>query len=206
VHWHGIELESYFDGVPGFSGSPGRLSPAIMPGESFEARFTPPRAGTFIYHSHADELRQQMAGLTGALLVVDDPASYDPTHDIVVLVSTPRHIADDDRVLINGAFSPPKREMRVGDRYRFRLINVHVSRPNMRIGLLHGDAPLIWRAIAKDGRELPSDQAIEQASQQQVGNGETYDFEFIPTAPGDHLVEVRGAGGRLLATMPVHVN
>jgi FtsP/CotA-like multicopper oxidase with cupredoxin domain len=206
VHWHGIELESYFDGVPGFSGSPGRLSPAIMPGESFEARFTPPRSGTFIYHSHADELRQQMAGLTGALLVVDDAASYDPTHDIVVLVSTPRHIADDDKVLINGVFSPPTLDMRVADRYRFRLINVHVSRPSMRISLLHDDGPLIWRAIAKDGRDLPSDQAIEQASQQQVGNGETYDFEFIPSMRGDHLLEVRGAGGRLLATMPVHVN
>ncbi|HET9276408.1 MAG TPA: multicopper oxidase domain-containing protein, partial [Gemmatimonadales bacterium] len=51
VHWHGIELESYFDGVPGFSGSGARLSPLIAPADSFVARFTPPRAGTFMYHS-----------------------------------------------------------------------------------------------------------------------------------------------------------
>ena len=32
-------------------------------GDSFVVRFTPPRAGTFIYHTHADESRQQHAGL-----------------------------------------------------------------------------------------------------------------------------------------------
>jgi manganese oxidase len=206
VHWHGIELESYFDGVPGFSGAPTRLTPAIMPGQSFDARFTPPRAGTFIYHSHADELRQQQAGLTGALLVVDDAASYDPSHDIVVLVSAPRRLADDDKVLINGAFSPPTREMRVGDRYRFRLINVHVSRPSMRIGLIRDGAPLTWRALAKDGMDLPLDQATEQPSRQQVGNGETFDFEFAPTVRGDHLIEVTSVTDVFLARMTIHVN
>ena len=65
VHWHGIELESYFDGVAGFSGNASRASPIIAPADSFEARFTPPRAGTFIYHTHIDELRQQPAGMAG---------------------------------------------------------------------------------------------------------------------------------------------
>ena len=32
VHWHGIELESYYDGVAGFAGSAGRIAPAIEPG------------------------------------------------------------------------------------------------------------------------------------------------------------------------------
>src|SRR4029078_8994751 len=45
IHWHGIELESYFDGVAGFSGIEKRLAPVIAPRDSFEARFTPPRAG-----------------------------------------------------------------------------------------------------------------------------------------------------------------
>jgi manganese oxidase len=58
VHWHGIELESYYDGVAGFSGKGNRITPAIPPGGSFEARFTPPRSGTFIYHTHIDEVRQ----------------------------------------------------------------------------------------------------------------------------------------------------
>ena len=41
VHWHGIELESYYDGVAGFAGEGKRIAPAIPPGGSFEARFTP---------------------------------------------------------------------------------------------------------------------------------------------------------------------
>jgi FtsP/CotA-like multicopper oxidase with cupredoxin domain len=45
VHWHGIELESYYDGVAGFAGSADRLAPAIPTGGTFEARFTPPMAG-----------------------------------------------------------------------------------------------------------------------------------------------------------------
>src|SRR5580765_2524826 len=58
VHWHGIEVEdSYMDGVPDFSGS--------------EKHVTPPRAGTFMYHAHVDELREQMGGLEGALIVRD---------------------------------------------------------------------------------------------------------------------------------------
>ena len=65
VHWHGIELESYFDGVPDFAGMGRRLAPSIAPRDSFEARFTPPRSGTFMYHPHADEVRQQQAGHVG---------------------------------------------------------------------------------------------------------------------------------------------
>jgi FtsP/CotA-like multicopper oxidase with cupredoxin domain len=66
VHWHGIELESFHDGVAGYGGYGARISPLIAPGDSFIARMTPPRAGTFIYHTHVDELRQQRGGLYGA--------------------------------------------------------------------------------------------------------------------------------------------
>src|SRR5207249_1242876 len=43
VHWHGIELESYPDGVPGWSGSGKEILPSIAPGDSITVRFTPPR-------------------------------------------------------------------------------------------------------------------------------------------------------------------
>ncbi len=45
VHWHGIELESYPDGVPDWSGTDDRRLRAIAPGDSFTAEFTPPRLG-----------------------------------------------------------------------------------------------------------------------------------------------------------------
>ncbi|MGI8498113.1 MAG: multicopper oxidase domain-containing protein, partial [Gemmatimonadaceae bacterium] len=54
VHWHGIELESFYDGVAGWSGAGSRVAPMIAPRDSFIVRFTPPRAGTFIYHTHLD--------------------------------------------------------------------------------------------------------------------------------------------------------
>ena len=205
VHWHGIELESYFDGVAGFSGSPGRISPAIAPRDSFEARFTPPRAGTFIYHPHADEVRQQQAGLSGAIVVVDAPDAYDPTHDIVLLVSTPRFRADAGVVLLNGTSTPPPREMRVGERYRIRFINIHTFRPSM-IARLQRDSTLVhWRAIAKDGRDLPADQATVRPAVFQSGNGETYDFELVPDAPGDLRFTLSAAAGQLLVSQVIHV-
>ena len=81
-------------------------------------------------------------------------------------------------------------------------INVHVSRPNIRISMVRDREVLKWRALAKDGMELPPDQTTERPSDQQVGNGETYDFEFVPTAAGENLIEVRSGVGVFLASMP----
>jgi FtsP/CotA-like multicopper oxidase with cupredoxin domain len=71
VHWHGLEVPSYYDGVAGWSGAAVRLAPVIVPGDSFVAAFTPTRTGTFIYHAHSNENFQISLGLYGALLVVD---------------------------------------------------------------------------------------------------------------------------------------
>jgi hypothetical protein len=98
----------------GYSGTGKRITPAILPGASFEARFTPPRSGTFIYRTHIDEVRQQRAGLSGALLVLDDPKSYDPEYDVVLLITVPRKRADANVVLLNGSSTPAPRVMRAG--------------------------------------------------------------------------------------------
>src|SRR5207244_9026229 len=86
VHWHGMEIESYPDGVAGWSGAPGRIAPAIQPNDSFIAEFTPPRAGTFIYHSHINELMQTNSGMYGALIVIDSIHAFDPGIDKIILV------------------------------------------------------------------------------------------------------------------------
>jgi len=41
----------------------------VQPGETFTYRFTPPDAGTFWYHPHANETEQLEKGLYGALIV-----------------------------------------------------------------------------------------------------------------------------------------
>ena len=38
VHWHGLELDSYYDGVAGWSGIGTTVAPIIAPGDSFIAR------------------------------------------------------------------------------------------------------------------------------------------------------------------------
>jgi manganese oxidase len=206
VHWHGIELDSYFDGVADFSGHPGRVSPAIAPRDSFVARFTPPRSGTFMYHPHADELRQQMAGLSGAIVVVDDPAKFDAERDLVFLMSTPRRIADrPTAIFLNGSMTPAPRELRVGERYRLRIINLHTARPGMIAHVLRDTLPVQWRAVAKDGMDLPPDQVTLGPARQQLGNGEAYDFELVPDAPGELRFLVTTGAGIPLATMMLRV-
>ena len=205
VHWHGIELESYYDGVAGFAGAATHIAPAIAPRDSFEARFTPPRSGTFIYHPHADELRQQTAGLSGALVVVDDPATFNAANDIVVLLSVPRLEADSRVILLNGSATPAPREMDVGEHYRLRIVDIHTFRPSMIVRLMRDSTLATWRAIAKDGMDLPPQSATVRPAQQQMGNGETYDFEFSPTTLGGYRLEVNSVAGALLASMPIRV-
>ena len=206
VHWHGIELDSYTDGIADFSGHPGRIAPAVASRDSFVARFTPPRSGTFMYHPHADEVRQQQAGLSGALLVLDEPAAYDPTHDIVLLLTVPRRDVDDARaILLNGSMTPAPLQLARGERYRFRLVNLHTSRPSMIARLLRDSTAVTWRALAKDGMDLPEERARTQPAVQQMGNGEAYDFEFIPTEPGKLRFLVTSGAGVPLVSMAVLV-
>ncbi len=202
IHWHGIELESYFDGVAGFSGNAQRLSPLIAPGDSFEARFTPPRAGTFIYHTHVDELRQQPAGLSGALIVLDSGQRYDPATDIAVLITTPRDSVEvTQTVVINGRRPPAPLDVRVGVPHRLRLVNVTLGRPTLRLEVRRDTTLLSWRALAKDGSELPAARQLTRRASQVVSIGETYDFEFTPAAAGEYRLEVRRGTGSLLAVM-----
>ena len=86
VHWHGIELESYYDGVAGWSGENARTAPMIAPNDSFIVRMTPDRAGTFIYHTHADESGQLSSGLYGPLLITERGEPIDTATNKVFLL------------------------------------------------------------------------------------------------------------------------
>ena len=206
VHWHGIELDSYFDGVAGFSGDARRLSPVIAPSDSFEARFTPPRSGTFIYHTHVDEPRQQPAGLSGALLVVDGDKPYDSATDIPVLITTPRNAEIARRaVLLNGRLEMPPVELRARVPHRFRLINITIGRPGIRVEVRRDTSLVQWRSLAKDGADLPNAARVTGPARRPISIGETYDFELTPSEPGAMRLEVRSGAGALLATMPLVV-
>jgi hypothetical protein len=106
---------------------------------------------------------------------------------------------------VNGSLESRPIEMRVGERYRLRVINIHTYRPSMIVRLLGDSTVLSWRPIAKDGMDLPSDQATTRRSRVQLGNGETYDFEFIPQSAGALRFSVTAAVGTELASVPIVV-
>jgi hypothetical protein len=75
----------------------------------------------------------------------------------------------------------------------------------MIVRLVRDSTPVSWRAAAKDGMDLPADRSTVRRAVQQMGNGETYDFELTPTEPAELKLVVRSAVGVLLAEMPVVV-
>ena len=175
VHWHGIELESPADGVPGWSGIGSSVMRPIAPGDSFVAEFTPPRAGTFMYHAHANELLQLSAGLYGPLIVTEPGKAMGPS-DRIVLVSLNGPNGSTSGGLVNGSASPAPIELVAGQRHRLRLINIDADE-RILFTLARDTTPLSWRALAKDGAELPAAQATTRAARLLTGPGETADFE-----------------------------
>ena len=208
VHWHGIELEAYYDGMGDFGGDPVRgRSPMLHEGETFVAKFTPPRAGTFMYHTHMIEAEQIEAGLAGPLVVLEPGESFDPSRDHIVLATSARSFTELGKVMpINGVHPPEPIEVVVGQKHRFRLINLHSFETNLTAELKNREETVEWRAIAKDGRDLPAERQVMMPARQLVTIGETHDFEFVADAPGDYRLELTNpAWGKTWTTIPVKV-
>jgi len=184
VHWHGIELESYSDGVAGWSGVSRRVAPSIAPGDSFVARLTLPRAGTFIYHTHLGDLAQLTAGLYGAIVVLEPGERWDPRTDHVIVAGWDGDVRP-RRLVINGDSLPPPLELAAGQRHRFRLVNIGAA-GFVRFSLRRDTSLVRWRAIAKDGADLPDEQRAERAATVRLNVGETSDAAFDASEPGEY--------------------
>ncbi|MFY9559055.1 MAG: multicopper oxidase domain-containing protein [Terriglobales bacterium] len=191
VHWHGIELESYYDGVPGWSGDSPQITPPILPGGTFVARMTPPRAGTFIYHTHWHDVAQLTSGLYGPLIVVEPGQKFDPEVDKIFIVSRQGPEEAESPLLLNGSAQPPPLVLKLGTKYRLRFINIGTNDSDAIVSFLTDDAqPVLWRAVAKDGWTLPAAQATPRPASQLITVGETYDFEFLPERAGEFTLQV----------------
>ena len=189
VHWHGVELESYPDGVPGWSGSSGNILPSINPGDSLRVSWTPPRAGSFMYHTHFSEAKQTGSGLYGPIIVLPPGEKYDPETDRVLFFGTAGTgenvlVGPFPNYLMNGSEAPPPMELKAGTRYRFRLFNLAGDFPTL-VSLNQGAQPVMWRAVAKDGYPLPENQATFRPAVLLFDPGEIYDFEFTPAKRGE---------------------
>jgi FtsP/CotA-like multicopper oxidase with cupredoxin domain len=204
IHWHGMELDSYYDGVHGWSGAGRRVTPMIEPGESFVVRFTPPRAGTFMYHTHLHDNRQLPSGLYGAMLVVERGAMVDPAidHTFVIARGGPQASAT---VVVNGENQPAPVTWTAGATHRIRLIDITPS-DIFSVSLQSADGPVTWRPVAKDGAALPPSRCQPAAARQTIGVGETYDFEFsAPPGRSTLWLEVRSAAGRWMVQQQIFV-
>jgi manganese oxidase len=182
IHWHGLELDSYYDGVIG-GGTPDQVTPAIPPGSSFTARFTPNRAGTFIYHTHAADPDQLTGGVYGALIVLEPGETFDPQHDKLLVLGARDANFFTTRITMNGDEVASPVVLSRGVRYRLRLINIA---PNLVADFQIGtkERPATWRAVAKDGATLPPRLAKTGDAILHIASGETYDFEFQSDVPG----------------------
>ena len=188
IHWHGLELDSYSDGVPDWSGSGTRIARPIAPGDSFTAELTLMRAGTFIYHSHLQDIRQLSRGLYGAIVILEPGQRFDPATDHVFALGwgggdEKPHIA------VNGDSTPPPLDLAAGTTHRLRFLNIAPA-GGLRVSLRKDSIPVTWRPLAKDGADLPPSQSTSRPAQFFIQVGETADFEFTPPSPGDYRLRV----------------
>ena len=205
VHWHGLEIESFPDGVPGFSGIGDKIMPPIPPGESFAAEFTPPRSGTFPYHSHLHEMRQIGSGMYGAIIVSDAPRDTTRDHVIVagggglpIFYKQPPTF-----LLVNGSRFPRPIHMTVGDTNRLRIVSIHADEIlHFRFGTETQVAH--WKPIARDGADLPLALRAPKYALAEMGPGETADYAFVPAKPGAMSLEV-WISGQSRVVVPIEV-
>ena len=209
IHWHGIELDSYFDGVPGWGGEPGNLAPPVAAGESFVAKFTPPRAGTFIYHTHWHKDAQLAGGLYGPLIVLEPGERYDPETDHVVVIGLNGVLKENESKLfvLNGTATPDPIVMRAGVPNRLRLINISANGVALWVFLVEGAqfVQTMWKPLAKDGATLPAEQTALRPARQLLSVGETYDFEIQPARSQQLWLEVRRPDGGWLLQAPIRI-
>jgi hypothetical protein len=55
----------------------------------------------------------------------------------------------------------------------------------VKIALTENGTPVPWTALAKDGADLPTEQALSGPASILIAPGETYDFRFRPEQEGD---------------------
>ena len=190
IHWHGIELESYYDGVPGWTGSGTQITPAIAPGTSFVARMTPPRAGTFIYHTHWHDPSQLVNGLYGPLIVLPPGERFDPSSDLAFVFSIGEFGALQEIALINGTPQSKTLQLETGRIYRFRFINISTNNQGMQVSLRGTNGLVEWLNVAKDGVDLSPPAVHPTKAQLTITVGETYDVSFSTPTSQDLLLDL----------------
>ena len=186
VHWHGQRLPNGMDGVAGLN------QPSIKPGQTFVYEFAAQRAGTFMYHPHADETTQMAMGMMGFWVTHPREANFMPVdRDYVFLLNaydispgsyTPKvsTMLDFNVWTFNSRAFPGTAPMvaRLGERVRIRVGNLTMTNHPIH---LHGHEFVVvgtdggWTPPASRWPEVTTDIAV----------GQMRAIEFTAAAPGD---------------------
>ncbi len=188
VHWHGIYLPNGMDGVGGLT------QRAIQPGETFKYEFAFRQHGTFMYHSHHDEMTQMALGMLGMIVVHPrrPSPSYRVDRDFTILLSEwkmtpgvlrpdPNEMTDFNILTMNAKVFPATQPLvcRTGDRVRVRFGNLGAM--DHHPIHLHGH---YFKVTATDGGTIPLEGQWPETTVL-VPVGSTRDVEFIADAAGD---------------------
>ena len=186
IHWHGQRLPNGMDGVGGLN------QPHIKPGQTYVYEFEARRAGTFMYHPHADEMTQMAMGMMGFWITHPrNPDLYEVDRDFVFLLNaydidpgrfTPKTstMLDFNLWSFNSRVFPgiDPLVVRRGDRVRIRVGNLTMTNHPIH---LHGHE---FEVTGTDGGWIPKSARWPEVTTD-IAIGQMRAIEFDATDPGD---------------------
>ncbi|TAJ21962.1 MAG: copper oxidase, partial [Planctomycetota bacterium] len=175
------------DGIGGLTQRP------ILPGETFKYEFELRQHGTYMYHSHHDEMTQMALGMMGMFVIHPrHPTEPPPDRDYTYLLSEwkldvgarrpdPNEMSDFNVLTFNAKIAPATQSLvaRIGERVRIRIGNL--SAMDHHPIHLHGHA---FRVVETDGGVISEPGRWPEVSVL-VPVGSTRTVEFVADNPGD---------------------
>ncbi len=79
IHWHGLLLPNFYDGVPYLT------TPPIEPGHTLKYEFPIKQSGTYWYHGHT--MLQEQVGVYGAIVIHPKKETLDYDKELVLMLS-----------------------------------------------------------------------------------------------------------------------
>ncbi|WP_308909385.1 multicopper oxidase family protein [Pseudokordiimonas caeni] len=187
VHWHGMIVPSGMDGVGGLS------QHVIEPGETFVYQFRLIQHGTFMYHSHHDEMTQMALGMMGMIVVHPrKPEGPLPDRDYAMMLSEwkiepgakrpdPNEMSDFNVLTFNARCFPGTDPIVAALDERVRIRFGNLSAMDHHPIHLHGFA---FDVTETDGGPIPATARFPETSVL-VPVGATRTIEFVADNPGD---------------------
>ena len=186
VHWHGIFLPNGMDGVGGLT------QKTIQPGETFKYEFPLIQHGTFMYHSHHDEMTQMALGMMGLFVIHPREPKVQVDHDFAIMLSEwridvgarrpdPNEMTDFNVLTMNARVFPGTAPLVVKKNSRVRIRFGNLGAMDHHPIHLHGHHFFVTET---DGGEVPESARWPETTVL-VAVGQTRTVEFIADAPGD---------------------